>query len=145
MTKNIHLISDGKYLRWKYGNYLSSPYLTLEERSWSPIFIGDVICFVAGDGKQNCIVWKDKEGCWFDDVYDLSDDQGVPLYIARNNTEYSVIRGTKKSEVFPFQITYKATERGIAILRFDTWKPWKGDKIEDKLLSLLKRPFRIKQ
>lgn len=135
----IELIHEGRFSRWRFGQYLSAPYADLERRTWSPLVIGGRLCFVAGNGQQRCVVWGDTKGNWFDDAYDIADDSDVPVHITRNGENYQIVRGNISSALYTFQLTYEIIETGVAVLRFDKWKPWNGMRAEDEMLELMTR------
>lgn len=113
-------IRDGALWAWQWNGWISVSFAFLEERPWSPIIVEDRLCFVACDCDPEdpeqfetakwCVVWGDRRSDWFDDVANLSEHDGVPVFIARKMVGetpiYLLVRFGAVSQAFDAQITY---------------------------------------
>ena len=130
-------VRSGDLWSWRWRGWTSPAFPYLEDRPWTPTVIGGQPCFVAANnalldepsrhtpllGAKWCIVWGDRRGPWFEDVSNLSDFGGRPIYIAResNGTAslYVVVWGDKRSQDFGHQIVYEIAGNVVMVRRFD--------------------------
>lgn len=126
----------GEGWSWVWGDWRSPPFPYLEDRPWTPHVVDGKLCFVACDtadiedttdhqifkDAQWCVVWGDKIGSWFDDVTNLSEYKGHPIYLARSrnddNYEYQVIWDDKASQSFNRQISFLIKDGTVFIRPF---------------------------
>src|SRR5690554_6853526 len=95
---------------WTWGDWRSNAYDFLEVRPWTPQVIGNRLCFSGSDGEFWRVVWGNKEGPLVDDVYDIVEVHDEPIYIAREQGLYSVIRGnTLRSSQYNYQIVFRTS------------------------------------
>ena len=112
-------IADGELWRWKWGDWTSPAFPYLEERPWTPVVVAERLCFTAHREDLGwCVVWGDEIGRWYDDVYDIAELSGVPIYIARDDTDYFLAWGRRTSQRFPHQITYTLDQGSVQIQEF---------------------------
>lgn len=128
---------DGR--AWKWGDWISPSFPYLETRPWTPIIIGNRLCFVAADtaklgcdsiarktyeNARWCVVWGEKAGPWFDDVHGLSEHKTEPIYIARKDNvgshDYCIVWGNRRSTYFSNQISFRCEEERVFVLAFDS-------------------------
>ena len=110
---------DGKW-HWVFKNWTSKGYEYLEERPWTPQIIDAKLCFSAKENNKWKIIWGDKDGQEYDDVFDLVEFKQTPLYVARDQNLWFLVRGEQESKKFPFQITYRIEKSKIEIHQFQS-------------------------
>lgn len=130
-------VRSGDQWSWQWRDWTSPAFPYLEDRPWTPTVIGGRPCFVACNnphlndpdrhvpflGEKWCVVWGDRRGPWFDDVSNLADLGGRPIYIAResNGTAplYVLVWGARRSQDFGYQIAYEIAGDVVMVRRFD--------------------------
>jgi len=112
-------IRDGDKWRWQWQGWTSSAHEYLEERSWTPWVIGGELCFSARNGNKWTVVWGDRCAREYDDAYDTTDCNGVPLYVAREGQNWLLVLGSRESQRFPQQVSYKIVDGKPMIRLFD--------------------------
>lgn len=140
-------IRSGDLWCWKWRHWTSPGFAYLEDRPWTPLPIAGRLCFVASDrwnldesSELNvfeqakwCVVWGDEIGPWFDDVSNLCEYRGQPIYVVRQGqtsaARYAVVWGHCKSQMFAGQIAYEAAGDAVFIRRFDPRKGAVGPRI----------------
>ena len=94
-------IADGDLWRWKWGEWTSPAFPYLEERPWTPIVVAGRLCFAAHREDLGwCVVWGDEIGRWYDDVYDIAEVRGAPIYIARDGADFFLVWDGRESQRF---------------------------------------------
>lgn len=111
--------------RWIWGDWSSKPYSYLEIRPWSPQIIGGELCFSAFDGNSWRVVWGDREGPPLDDAFDILEYENEPIYIAKQESYYFLIRGNiYRTQRFNRQITFRIGIDDIEIASFGGHLDW---------------------
>lgn len=116
-------LKDETGWRWSWNGWLSAPHEFLEVRPWTPIVIDNQLCFCARDGDRWSVSWGERAGPALDDVYDLTECGGKPLYIARSAKSYFLVWGELRKRGFEYQITYRIRNSTPYVVRFHSWKP----------------------
>jgi hypothetical protein len=104
---------------WVWRGWRSAPFDELEERHWTPLVIGDRLCFTARQSGRWHLVFGDDVSPAYDDAFGTVEWQSKPLYQARNGNDWFLVWGTQRSQTFPFQVSFAATDGSLRIERFD--------------------------
>lgn len=115
--KSLEKIRVGEAWTWRWGDWSSSSHEYLEERPWTPRLVANQLCFAARDGDIWRVVWQDRVGAAYDDVYDIEEHEGLPLYSARSGDQFLVVLGDRESQRFPSPILKKICDGQLLLLR----------------------------
>jgi hypothetical protein len=114
----VQRVQSGDHWYWVWGAWQSRGYDELEIQRWTPIKIGEQLCFTARRKRKRFVVLGDTEGTPYDDVYDTVEYHGKPLYIACAGWDWLLVLGDQESQRFSFQIAYRIENDDIWIIRF---------------------------
>ena len=133
-------VRRGKNWAWTYQGWESPAFPYLETRPWTPILVGGIPCFTASnnphldnqqavvpfEGERWCVVWGEARGPWFHDVSNVSEHQGIPVYVARgiadDPSDWMIVWGARKSQPFDHQISCEIHGGEIVGKAFDPRK-----------------------
>jgi hypothetical protein len=118
MVAEAEQIQIGENWHWRWNGWVSPGFEYLESRPWTPLVIGDKLCFTVRANEQWRVVWSDKPGKIYDDVYDTVNFNEKPLYIAREQERYCLVWGQQESQIFGYQIKFKVEDSKVWIAKF---------------------------
>jgi hypothetical protein len=96
--------------RWVWNGWVSQAFDELEERPWTPLAMGDRLCFSAYEDGKWFVVFGDDCSPPFDDAFDTEEHKGQPLFVARNRDEWFIVWGKLRSRGFPMQISFEVVD-----------------------------------
>lgn len=130
--QQLQTIKAGQQWRWRWGSWHSKLYDFLEVRPWTPQVIAGKICFSAIDGDYWRVIWGDSEGPALEDAYGILEYNNEPIYVAKKDNYYFLIRGNKlRTELFKEQINFRIGLHGVEIMPFRTQQKGNVKYIED--------------